>query len=742
MVIVFSTKQKEIITCSTNDDHCNVVVDAVAGSGKTTTICGIVRHNHNKKILILTYNRHLSQETAQRLRSLNLTNGDIYTVHGFIYTYYNSHDYTDRIIIDTINKNIPLKKSPPKYDIIVLDEFQDFNPRMVEAVIKFIRDVSIIFLKWKPRLYLLGDKYQCVYDDLHGSDNRYLIHAPTLFSIFGNWKRLSLQTTYRLTDKIVEFLNKAVLRSDFFISEKKGVRKPHYVICNVFSNILHEWIYEFILENDYAPDDIFILAPSVKNSNSPVFRLTNFLSSNGYPIYCSNQFDGGSVLLEEIANKIAVNTFHVCKGRERRLVIVFNFDNSYFTYFAKNKSDHDCTNPQYVSITRGTTDLIVIQNFKEETLPFIDYDALKETCEVVTLQSPNCEPSKSSNDELLSVTELLEYLSFDVLQYAEQFYKCTISDTKNKILLSSTVAATVNDRELVENVSNLNGNLITLINEYENTGKVSLLENYRTVGDLLAKSKDLQLLWREIKSSSKSIHSKLVNLSLLLEVEGTGTTHRLRQITNKNWLTKDDWKNIVEKFTAEVGKERMIFEHSVTDDDITRGKRLTGRVDVIDDKTKVIYECKWVHKVSDMHKVQTLLYYYLLCKQDDKYVNYTPVLINFKEGKRYTFEIMEQDLFPLVDYLVYTKYANKPTITFEVFEKSVKTMISKYFDADCNPIVGKRDDSDSEDEKKDEEGSEEEKVELEKTPVDKEVYDLLIQNDSDDEEDICATLLS
>lgn len=126
---------------------------------------------------------------------------------------------------------------------------------MVEAVIKFMRDTMLIYPNWKPRLYLVIDRYQCVYADLHGSDNRYLMHAPSLFSLFGNWKRLSLRTTYRLTQKMVQFLNKAVLRSDVFLSGEEGGREPFYVICDPFSCILLEWIYSFIQDNNYAPDD-------------------------------------------------------------------------------------------------------------------------------------------------------------------------------------------------------------------------------------------------------------------------------------------------------------------------------------------------------------------------------------------------------------------------------------------------------------------------------------------------------
>ena len=47
-------------------DGRNVVVDAVAGSGKTTTIVFIAQTMVQKRILILTYNRKLKEETRQQ----------------------------------------------------------------------------------------------------------------------------------------------------------------------------------------------------------------------------------------------------------------------------------------------------------------------------------------------------------------------------------------------------------------------------------------------------------------------------------------------------------------------------------------------------------------------------------------------------------------------------------------------------------------------------------------------------
>ena len=71
-----------------------------------------------------------------------------------------------------------------------------------------------------------------------------------------------------------------------------------------------------------------MLAPSLKSTNNPVKRLENELVKNKIPVYFSRNEEDG---LDEdvIKGKVAFTTFHQSKGRERKIVFVFGFDNSY-----------------------------------------------------------------------------------------------------------------------------------------------------------------------------------------------------------------------------------------------------------------------------------------------------------------------------------------------------------------------------------------------------------------------------
>jgi superfamily II DNA or RNA helicase len=61
----------------------NIIVDSVPGSGKTTTNIFIAKAYPDKKILLLTFNRKLSDETKYKLVKENITNMEAYTYHGF-----------------------------------------------------------------------------------------------------------------------------------------------------------------------------------------------------------------------------------------------------------------------------------------------------------------------------------------------------------------------------------------------------------------------------------------------------------------------------------------------------------------------------------------------------------------------------------------------------------------------------------------------------------------------------------
>ena len=65
----------------------NVIVNAVAGSGKTTTVCHIAKTLPKKRILLLTYNKRLKSETSKTLMNYGITNVYTSNYHSFCYNW-------------------------------------------------------------------------------------------------------------------------------------------------------------------------------------------------------------------------------------------------------------------------------------------------------------------------------------------------------------------------------------------------------------------------------------------------------------------------------------------------------------------------------------------------------------------------------------------------------------------------------------------------------------------------------
>ena len=63
----------------------NVVVDAIAGSGKSTTIIAVAEAFPKKRFLQITYNAMLRKEFRQKLDEHGITNIDVHTFHS-LYT--------------------------------------------------------------------------------------------------------------------------------------------------------------------------------------------------------------------------------------------------------------------------------------------------------------------------------------------------------------------------------------------------------------------------------------------------------------------------------------------------------------------------------------------------------------------------------------------------------------------------------------------------------------------------------
>ena len=239
----------------------NIVVDSVAGSGKTTTILHIAKHNPDKKILLLTYNKRLKSETRQKVMGLGLDNIiEVHSYHSFGFKYYDDDCCTDAGIITVLEMNLyPKFNKVYQYNSIILDEAQDMTPTYFDFFLKIVRDNRIPI-----KLCILGDRWQSIFD-FNNADNRFIKFATNVFKINNlPWKETKLSISFRLTDRIGNFINQCVLKQDRIQTIKKSNHNVRYIICDCFgkdygtSNQTYMELKRYLQE--YKNEDIKILS--------------------------------------------------------------------------------------------------------------------------------------------------------------------------------------------------------------------------------------------------------------------------------------------------------------------------------------------------------------------------------------------------------------------------------------------------------------------------------------------------
>lgn len=109
--IKLSDEQEKIINTTSN-----IKIDAVAGSGKTTTILYMSMKYPTKNVMQITYNNLLKREVRKKAAKLCVENIQIHTYHSLAVKFYDPSAYTDedKEYVQIHNNNI--KKYVQKYD--------------------------------------------------------------------------------------------------------------------------------------------------------------------------------------------------------------------------------------------------------------------------------------------------------------------------------------------------------------------------------------------------------------------------------------------------------------------------------------------------------------------------------------------------------------------------------------------------------------------------------------------------
>lgn len=670
-----SNEQKNIIDISSQNK--NIIVKANPGSGKTTTCAYLAQSLPRDNILLVTFGRRLTDSTNERLYQLKIQNMKACTYHSFCNAFYKTNVTNDLEMEKVIENKTSIDSSALKipFDLIIIDEIQDMTSLYFQLIWKFTRDHNQLFQK-SPRLCLLGDAHQCIYS-YKQADSRYLTLGNYFFQCFNtySWETLPLSISFRLSTEVCDFINHCMLGKNLLFSNKTTGIIPTYIRCiggeyEIFNQcdkngMIFRQLEHALYHQKYAPEDIFILSPSIKSNMTPCKKLVNTFKEQHPEIdFYVPISDEETVDEKYTKGKISVCTYHQSKGLERKVVLILGFDNSYFKYYNINTNPNICPNEIYVPTTRSLESLIMIENSHCGPLPFLKTQYLERYCQIIENQTLfDVEPIETCNTSTTSTTStitsittkknknpirkavetFISHLPMDIIKDCLQHIQ--IKELQSPTTTIDLPFEIIKKNGTVESVSNINGIIIPIWFEYSKTGRISILDS------MIKEKKLYQHLTFLTKLKNKIQHQHPVNLEEVLKLSNiwdafrSGYHHKMSQITKYDWintthiapcmdrldkLIQDNMSNDSNDFNNSNGFNNsnttsppLLFEHRVEYNDLNSDSNiiLTGSIDMICGDH--IYELKCTKSIGLNHFIQLALYMYLYEKKMNQ-----PTLIN------------------------------------------------------------------------------------------------------------------
>lgn len=707
-----ASEEQQIITNYVSDGF-NVCCKATAGSGKSTSIIYLALNLPDKKILHITYNSMLRKEFKENIDKHNIKNVNVHTYHSLGVKYFSSKAHTDSGLRQVLQNKIDFIDEIVQHDILVIDECQDMSPLYFHFIDYYLSKINS-----KIQIVILGDELQGIYE-FKGSDVRFLTMAEELWKDkpylkTKTFNHCTLKMSYRVTNQMAKFINFSMLNCNdtnkVLYACRDGVpvqyiRNSSFNTERIIINIVQR-----ILDEGDLPSDIFILASSIKGTNSCVRRIENALSQRSIPCYIPNIET--EKLDERVVNgKIVFSTFHTVKGRQRKYVFVVGFDESYMTYNARNFPENTCPNPLFVACTRATHTLYLLEgnnNSTDKPLKFlklshhqmknVDYVDFKGNAQTIFYDEPVLINDKKVPTYKTTPTELIKFIPEYVIDIISplitKMFK-QISNANDKICYDSETIPSILQFSsgMYEDVSDINGIAIPCLyfdyiinnNQMGNT-------LYRLIEEIVLSMKDtehyfLKSIFKELEPVCKTSSDYLYMSNVYIAMKEK-LYFRLKQIKREeyNWLGDDvicDCKTLLDQniLFDSLNVNNIQQEHTIIDntfiteheviDEILRPfiesnhipdakYRFTARVDMITENT--IWELKCTSQISIEHLLQVVIYawlWYSIHPDSNKFFK----ILNIKTGEIFELQTTHEELTYIITTLIEGKYGTQKTLS-------------------------------------------------------------------------------
>ena len=215
---------------------------------------------------------------------------------------YGLRDFADQLI-DTIAFFKKHKDLIPRFDHILIDEYQDVNSTQIQLV---------DFLSLE-NIFCVGDPRQSVYG-WRGSDIRYILNFEEKYP---DCEIITLRKNYRSTGHIVDLINNSIknMRLADLQSSIEG-KKDINLLKFTSEDEEFEFVIQKIIESDLPRNEIFILA----RTNRQLSELSQLMKTQGVKHVVRSDEIKKSITSRK--NDITLATIHAIKGMEAEMVFV------------------------------------------------------------------------------------------------------------------------------------------------------------------------------------------------------------------------------------------------------------------------------------------------------------------------------------------------------------------------------------------------------------------------------------
>ena len=340
--------------CNTALSGKNVRVEACIGSGKTTAIQALCDlFPKNKLILYLTYNKLLKIDAKSKIKNPNVV---VTNYHGFVYPYLVRNGIQCGLS-DSIRTFTENKLSIPRFDTIIIDEYQDIELDFAE-MLEYVKSTNP-----NMQIIMVGDMAQKIYDkttlDVSSWSEKFL----------GKHTELEFTQCFRLQPQLAAKLGRIWGKTIV------GVNKNCTVTTMTKNNVI-----SFLKKQN--PSDVLCLGAKTGTMTDTLntLEMEAPFKYNKKTVYATIKTSEARV--EPTGDAAIFTTFDSSKGLEKPICIVFDWDEAYW----KARQSQPYTDSSIlrnifcVAASRGKQQIIFVENRRYgKSIPLLSEKTLKET---------------------------------------------------------------------------------------------------------------------------------------------------------------------------------------------------------------------------------------------------------------------------------------------------------------------------------------------------------------------------